>query len=73
METAVTGQRDAQIVPSLGVKARESATISDVGALRDLAAQFEEAAVDTKIGRLEAANVALKIFQWCEGHGLGTR
>jgi hypothetical protein len=73
VETAVAGQRDAQIVPSLGVKARESATISDVGALRDLAAQFEEAAVDTKIGRLEAANVALKIFQWCEGHGLGTR
>lgn len=73
VETAVAGQRDAQAVPPLGVKAKESATISDVAALRDLAAEFKEAAVDTKIGRLEAANVALKIFEWCEGYGLAAR
>lgn len=62
-----------QEVPVIGVQAHDSAAISDVVALRELAAKYDEAAVDTKLGRLEAANVGLQIFQWCDNHGLASK
>ncbi|MER6813577.1 hypothetical protein ABT299_30280 [Spirillospora sp. NPDC000708] len=66
----VSQTKDAETVPAIGMQAHQSATVSDEAALRDLAAKYDQAATDTKLGRLEAVNAALKIFDWCQNHGL---